>query len=105
MDLAGAVLTLYFDAAQRFGMGQVAKAHEAVAAAVEEVTGRTVHVRCSVDEDDGGQAALPASPPPSPGGAEPPPPAGPASTEGGGEGESVDPTVRSVLDALDGEFV
>ena len=93
LELKGSVLTLFFDGSNRFVMGQVAKAEAAVAAAVARAGGPEVRVRCSVE--DRGEASASAA---SPGSAAPPPAR--TSPEAG-----LDPKVRSVLEALDGEIV
>jgi DNA polymerase-3 subunit gamma/tau len=105
LELEGSVLTLFFSPAQRFGMGQVAKASDAVAVAIAKVTGTEVRVRCSVDHGSGGQGDAAEVPPQAPSGDDtsPPPPADPP--EGSTGDKPVDPKVRTVLDALDGELV
>ena len=92
-ELKGSVLTLFFDGSNRFAMAQVAKAESAVAAAVASAGGPEVRVRCSVE--DRGEAPAPAGDP----GSVAPPPARPSPQA------SLDPKVRSVLEALDGEMV
>ena len=107
MELDGAMLTLFFDPQNRFGMGIVAKAHEAVSAAIAQTTGHQLRVRCSLDDDggSGGQSA-PQSPAPSSTPSDAPAPApDPQSPPSRGKGEDLDPTVRAVLDAIDGELV
>ena len=108
MALDGAMLTLFFEAQNRFGMGLVAKAHETVSAAIEQATGHQLRVRCSLDEDggSGGQSqAAPAPPPSGPEQAPAPGPSSPAPAASRGASEDLDPTVRAVLDAIDGELV
>ncbi|MCY3738915.1 MAG: DNA polymerase III subunit gamma/tau [Gemmatimonadaceae bacterium] len=92
LEMKGSVLTLFFDGSNRFVMGQVVKAEAAVAAAVARAGGPEVRVLCSVDR---GEAPAPAE---NPGSAAPPPAR--TSPEAG-----LDPKVRSVLEALDGEIV
>ena len=91
-ELNGSVLTLFFDGSNRFAMAQVAKAESAVAAAVASAGGPEVRVRCSVEDRE---APAPAGDP----GSVAPPPARPSPQA------SLDPKVRSVLEALDGEMV
>ena len=91
-ELKGSVLTLFFDGSNRFAMDQVAKAESAVAAAVARAGGPEVRVRCSVEDRE---APAPAGNP----GSVAPPPARPSPQA------SLDPKVRSVLEALDGEMV
>ena len=93
LELKGAALTLFFAEANGLAMGQVAKAGDVVAAAVARAGGPEVRVSCRVD--DRGETAAPAGGSPS---AEPGP--APPSPE-----TSLDPKVRSVLEALDGEIV
>jgi DNA polymerase-3 subunit gamma/tau len=110
MELDGAVLTLFFDPQNRFGMGMVGKANESVAAAIAKITGHQLHVRCVVDEGggDGSGGQAPVSRPPTAAGpaqGTPPQPQPAAPQQKRGGGEDLDPTVRAVLDAFDGELV
>ena len=93
MELKGSVLTLFFDGASGFAMGQVAKAGDAVAAAMASLGGPEVRLRCSVDEGSQGEGPAPD-----------PAPAAPARGRAS-PGAPVDPKVRTVLEALDGELV
>ena len=106
MRLSDSQLILLFPVTARFSMGQVAKSHEAVSTAVEEVTGARFHVKCAVNESDGGdrggQPVQPDQMPPQAGEQTNRPPAVP---KGAATREDVDPSVRSVLDAFDGEIV
>ena len=107
MRLGDNQLILLFPATARFSMGQVAKAHEAISGAIESVTGAKLHVKCSVDESDEGGGGGGAHQPPD----QTPPPMGERSTpppqvpKGAATRDDVDPSVRSVLDAFDGEIV
>ena len=105
LRLSGGQLTLLFPPTARFGMGQVGKAHEAVSSAIEVVTGARFHVKCGVDEGDGGPGSTPGhpndAPPPSDNQQRPPNPV----PKGAATRDDVDPSVRSVLDAFDGEIV
>ncbi len=93
LELKGAVLTLFFDGASRFAMDQVGRAGGAIAEALARLGGPQVRLRCSVD--DRGDGGAPAANPPSSasGPARPSPEA------------SLDPKVRTVLEAIDGELV
>lgn len=106
MRLSGSQLILLFPATARFSMGQVAKSHEAISTAVEEVTAARFHVKCAVNEpeggDIGGQQGQPDQMPPPSGEQANRPTAVP---KGAATREDVDPSVRSVLDAFDGEIV
>ena len=93
LEMKGSALTLFFDETNGLAMGQVAKAGDVVAAAVARVGGPEVRVRCSIDSS--GEAAPPAGSPPA---------AAPQPTRTSPE-TSLDPKVRSVLEALDGEIV
>ena len=94
LELKGTVLTLFFDEADGLAMGKVARAGEAVAAALAALGGPEVRLRCKADEPSRGGGPT----------ADPPPPAarapGPASPKA-----DLDPKLRSVLEALDGELV
>ncbi len=93
LELKGADLTLFFHEASRFAMDQVGKAGDAIAEALARLGGPEVRLRCSFDDraDGGGPVANP-------------PPAGPAAPRRASEA-SLDPKVRTVLEAIDGELV
>ena len=89
------MLTLFFAQADGFEMGQVDRAGEALAAAVARAGGPGVRVRCRCRVDERSEAPAPAGNPPSA-----------ASGQTGPSPEAdLDPKVRSVLEALDGELV
>jgi DNA polymerase-3 subunit gamma/tau len=110
MTAEGTVLTLFFAEPNRFGMGMVARAHEAVSAAIAQVAGQQLRVRCQVDDGGGGGDTGPPADEPAPpvdADAGPPParPPEPAPQALRRRGEDLDPKVRSVLDTFDGEIV
>jgi DNA polymerase III subunit gamma/tau len=112
MELDGVILTLFFQPVNRFGMGLVAKAHEAVSTAIAQITGHQLRIRCSLDEGggpDGGGGGQPAAvtPPPAAGPDRAPTqaPPGPAAQPTRGAAGDLAPPVRAVLDAIDGELV
>ena len=94
LELKGTVLTLFFDEADGLAMGKVARAGEAVAGALAALGGPEVRLRCSVDERSRDDGTTP----------DPPPPAARAPGTASPEAD-LDPKVRSVLEALDGELV
>ena len=106
MELEGAVLTLFFEPQNRFGMGLVGKANESVSAAIAKITGHQLHIRCALDEDGGGGSGGQATSAPPPAVDDPAqgttPQPQPQQTRGSND---VDPKVRAVLDAFDGELV
>ena len=93
LELKGSVLTLFFGEANGFAMGQVDKAAEAVAAVLAGLGGPEVRVSCKVDENSGGEGQ---APDPQPTAQAPGPPS---------PGADLDPKLRTVLEALDGELV
>ena len=93
LELKGTVLTLFFDEADGLAMGKVARAGEAVAAALAGLGGPEVRLRCSVDERSRGGGPAPDAPPPA------------ARAPEATPGADLDPKVRTVLEALDGELV
>ncbi|HJP29765.1 MAG: DNA polymerase III subunit gamma/tau [Candidatus Latescibacteria bacterium] len=110
MELEGVILTLFFSQENRFGMGLVGKAHEAVSAAIAQVTNHQLRIRCSLDEGDGGsggQGPEPPLPPPATDNPEqrPAPEATTPPAQQTGRGADLDPSVRAVVDAIDGELV
>lgn len=98
--LEGGVLTVVYGPENRFHMGQVMKNREGAEQIIAGVLGQTVRLNCRVVE----------SGPPAPrGGGSPVSPSTPArgseAAPAGGEGQQLDPTLRSVLDTLDGELI
>jgi len=77
----GGVLVLGYSPENSFHMTQVTKSRVAIEGALAEALGQPLRLRC---EEDGDQTEAPSSRP---------------------DGETVDPALRSVLDALDGEVV
>ena len=106
IEIEGTVVTLFFAPKDRFGMGLVAKAHEAVSEAILQTTAQQLRVRCSMDDGggSGGQAPVPQPTPARGPEQHEQPPAQPRATQRTG-GEPLDPTVKAVLDAIDGELV
>ena len=106
MELEGAVLTLFFEPQNRFGMGMVGKANESVSVAIAKITGHQLHIRCALDEGGGGGSGGQATSPPLPAVDDPAqgttPQSQPQETRGSND---VDPKVRAVLNAFDGEIV
>ena len=87
-EIEEGVVALAFSPADSFGVGQVNANREVVEAACEVLMGRSVRIRCAVEEDTGDAGATAQKP--------------------GGKGPSkqqVDPAVKSVLDTFDGELV
>ena len=84
----GSVLWLAFAEQDRFNMSQVEKNRAVVEAMCEQVIGAPLRVRCTVDSGDTPAAE-----------------AGLAAIEGQPAGADVNPAVKSVLDAFDGEVV
>ncbi len=106
MELEGAVLTLFFAPQNRFGMGLVGKANESVSAAIAKITGHQLHIRCALDEDGGGGSGGQATSPPPPAVDDPAQGTTPQPQRQQTRGSNdVDPKVRAVLDAFDGELV
>jgi len=113
MELDGVMLTLFFAPQNRFGMGLVAKAHDAVSTAIEQTTGYQLRIRCSLDNDSGGSgggsggepAADRPQPVAGPDRVPSDPPTSPAPAPDKGPGDDLAPPVRAVIDAIDGELV
>ncbi|MDA0334692.1 MAG: DNA polymerase III subunit gamma/tau [bacterium] len=103
MELDGVMLTLHFAPHNRFAMGLVAKAHDAVSAAIAHITGHQLRIRCAIDEGDGGAADPPAAIPPAADPGYVPAPAAAESTRAAVD--DLAPPVRAVLEAIDGELV
>ncbi len=108
MQLESSVLTLFFAPEERFGMGQVGKAHEAVSSAIAQITGHQLRVRCSPDQGGGGATGQDPTPAPQPPKSQVQPPApvtGLPQQAQSGDKKDLTPPVRAVLDAIDGEIV
>lgn len=96
-SLEGSVLTVVYGPENRFHMSQVMKNREAAEQVISAVLGESVRLSCRVDEgvapaatEVGGQAPTSGTP---------------HALPGDGEGQQIDPTLRSVLDTFDGELV
>ena len=101
MRLSEGQLTLLFPPTARFSMGQVGKAHEAIASSIEVITGVRFHVKCGVNDGESA-GGPPKDSQPATGDK---PAASPQVPKGTATRDDVDPSVRSVLDAFDGEIV
>ncbi|MFH1571185.1 MAG: DNA polymerase III subunit gamma/tau [Gemmatimonadota bacterium] len=97
-SLDGAVLTVTYPIASRFHMTQVMKSREAVEEILGAAVGRPLRLNCQVVEGPASQG--PESPPAGPGNGEGRGPAVPR-----GDGQAIDPTLKSVLDTFDGELI
>ena len=77
-----------------------------MSAAIAKITGHQLHIRCALDEDGGGGSGGQATSPPPPAVDDPAQGTTPQPQRQQTRGSNdVDPKVRAVLDAFDGELV